>query len=335
MSVEDTLPFQSSTGVLGICILIKDVLASLTSSQQSFTKHQDIVRELLSLDRVLLQVELSSANLFLYLLKDKAAPTIDQIRYNLVAFLENCKRNPALGRVGCPDFISDGATANSALDIEQIGIENFLSAVNKWSTDLNTLLALESKCVLLSLKKIYFLIVLYTSSYPIGPSTSQTEDLCQENPRQSPPQTPSFDLEDKDEVTYVRPAPIQTDESISGLPIHEHNPYEDITTGISLIEDSSLENDRCSVPSIPSSIVEENEVPTPITNTKDRLSRKRKLRARGSTRRATTATQNRARDHHLYKNASTGPDGLYHCPLEGKDPLCSHEPRKEKCYYLY
>lgn len=39
-----------------------------------------------------------------------------------------------------------------------------------------------------------------------------------------------------------------------------------------------------------------------------------------------------ARDHALYKNVASGPDGLFHCPWEGQ-PNCNHKPEKLKCNY--
>jgi hypothetical protein len=39
-----------------------------------------------------------------------------------------------------------------------------------------------------------------------------------------------------------------------------------------------------------------------------------------------------ARSHDLYKNASPGEDGLYHCPWEGES-CCNHKPEKLKCNY--
>jgi hypothetical protein len=42
---------------------------------------------------------------------------------------------------------------------------------------------------------------------------------------------------------------------------------------------------------------------------------------------------NTPREHPLYSKATTGPDGLYHCPWEGKDPACNHKPEKLKCNY--
>ena len=42
---------------------------------------------------------------------------------------------------------------------------------------------------------------------------------------------------------------------------------------------------------------------------------------------------NLPREHPLYQKATTGPDGLYHCPWERKDPACNHKPEKLKCNY--
>lgn len=39
-----------------------------------------------------------------------------------------------------------------------------------------------------------------------------------------------------------------------------------------------------------------------------------------------------ARNHDLYKTATTQPDGLFHCPWEG-DASCNHRPEKLKCNY--
>ncbi|KHN99685.1 Zinc finger, C2H2-type/integrase, DNA-binding protein [Metarhizium album ARSEF 1941] len=39
-----------------------------------------------------------------------------------------------------------------------------------------------------------------------------------------------------------------------------------------------------------------------------------------------------ARDHKLYKNATPGSDGLFHCPWEGQN-CCNHKPEKLKCNY--
>lgn len=44
-------------------------------------------------------------------------------------------------------------------------------------------------------------------------------------------------------------------------------------------------------------------------------------------------SDNIPREHPLYQKATTGPDGLYHCPWEGKDPSCNHKPEKLKCNY--
>jgi hypothetical protein len=45
------------------------------------------------------------------------------------------------------------------------------------------------------------------------------------------------------------------------------------------------------------------------------------------------SNDNNPREHALYKKATTGPDGLYHCPWEGKDRSCNHKPEKLKCNY--
>lgn len=44
---------------------------------------------------------------------------------------------------------------------------------------------------------------------------------------------------------------------------------------------------------------------------------------------------NTYRSDPLYKSATMGSDGLYHCPFEGKDANCNHKPDKLKCNYEY
>jgi hypothetical protein len=51
-----------------------------------------------------------------------------------------------------------------------------------------------------------------------------------------------------------------------------------------------------------------------------------------SSRRGRTDGETPARDHHLYKNAAPGTDGLFHCPWEGTKE-CHHKPEKLKCNY--
>jgi hypothetical protein len=42
---------------------------------------------------------------------------------------------------------------------------------------------------------------------------------------------------------------------------------------------------------------------------------------------------NSARERGFYQNGSTGPDGLYRCPWEGKDMPCNHQPTKQRSTY--
>jgi hypothetical protein len=57
----------------------------------------------------------------------------------------------------------------------------------------------------------------------------------------------------------------------------------------------------------------------------------RMSQAAGS-RRGRTEGETPARDHHLYKTATPGSDGLFHCPWEGTKE-CHHKPEKLKCNY--
>jgi len=42
-----------------------------------------------------------------------------------------------------------------------------------------------------------------------------------------------------------------------------------------------------------------------------------------------------AREQAFYQNICARPDGLYHCPWEGKDIPCNHKPTKQRRTYQY
>jgi hypothetical protein len=338
MSTETTLSFTSSTGVLKICILIKDVIATLTLNQHLFPKHQDVIRELLSLDRALLQVELSSGADFLLTLKDKAAPTIEQSRQYLIAFLEKVGLDPASIGVGSPCFL---ASVDSESRLEENNIEDFRSTINEFCTNLNALLALESKCVLVSRISYFVLMKLYARPCLLNASASSTEKPAPDDFWGSLPSTSSLDWDDRDEPEYVQLAQIHADDfAIGGVHYpetvtYDHNPHQNVSEDAFLPKSSALEDTWGSLPSTPLLDVEEDDVPTLTTNNRYRKSRK--IRRRRALPRTVVrrGLKHSARDHPLYTEVTTGPDGLYHCPWEGKDPLCSHKPHKNKCIYRF
>ena len=330
MSSETTVPFNSGTGVLKICIVIKDVIATLTPKQHSLPRYQEVIRELLSLDRALLQIELSSGADFLLTLKDKAAPIIEQSSQYLITFLGNAGLDPT--SVG-----SGGADSKS--HPEENNIEDFLSTIKEFCTNLNALLALESKCVLFPIVSYFILMKIYARPPCLNASASSTEKPAQEDFWDSLQSTSSLDWEDMDEPGYVQLAQIHADDFALGgvhypeTVTYDHNPHPNINDDTFLPESSALEDTWGSSPSTPLLDRDEDDVLTLTTTNQYRKSRKVRRRMSSPRRVVRRGLKHSARDHPLYHEVTTGPDGLYHCPWEGKDPLCTHKPHKNKCIY--
>ena len=321
MSTETPPPFPSSTVVLRICILIKDVIESLTSNQESFLRHQDVVRELLSLDRALLQVELFSEADVVFILKDKSASTIEQSRCCIVAFLEKCKLDPIFN-------IVDNSSLYATMGSEENEIEDFRSAINRFHTDLNKFV-IESRCVFSIIISVSMLTTFHDRSSVLDSLESSTEGPSPENLRDCLSSTPSFTLEDAAEPEDIRLAQLLTDDITLGNIQHsetatgDHNPYNTVNKNTSLGGSASPEGIWNPFPPISFSDDEENDAPQQTNEHQSRRPNKRKK------------ANNAARNHSLYENVTTDTDGLYHCPWEGKDPLCDHKPHKHKCIYEY
>ena len=88
--------FGSVGDIISISLLVKDLVKALDDSRGSAAEYQEVVRELWSLDRVLLEVEQASRNsektIELYALWVTAKRATDECRRTIECFLEKIKK---------------------------------------------------------------------------------------------------------------------------------------------------------------------------------------------------------------------------------------------------
>jgi hypothetical protein len=316
--------------------MIKDVVAALTSNQDILHRHHDTVQELMSLDRALLEVELSSKTDILSTIKEKSAETIEQSRQYLVAFLEKCRLDPIFG---ADENQNLPASFDSELLPETKYMEDLRSAINGFCKDLNALLAVEIGSVLSVHEVASVLTNLYHRTVPLEAPISSIENPSSENlwPYLSPS---SLALEDEETAENLRLAQLLTNDFDFG----ESQYPEIVTSGyknddiVAPLADNQTPERTWTSPTVSLHDIEQNDE-LPGTSD-DRLPWPRKRKASspgntGSTPEKPPRDANSARDHPLYQDVSTGPDGLYHCPWEGKDLSCCHQPAKHRCKYEY
>jgi hypothetical protein len=112
------MPIEATFGAFGdiisLCIIIKDLIKALDDSRGSSAEYQGIIRELWSLDRVLLEVELlwktSENTVELNALRETARRMTDQCRCPIEDFLKKVKTyGPSLREGGSGSVIRDTA----------------------------------------------------------------------------------------------------------------------------------------------------------------------------------------------------------------------------------
>jgi hypothetical protein len=139
------ITFGSVGDVISISLIVKDLVKALDDSRGSAAEYQDVIRELWSLDRVLLEVEQLSRNseqtIELYALWVTAKRATDECRRSIENFLEKIKKYEKSlgGRTsghtirGVPMKIRWRLTQSDEL-------EKFKAAINAHCSSLNMLL---------------------------------------------------------------------------------------------------------------------------------------------------------------------------------------------------
>jgi hypothetical protein len=140
------MSFPVSAGdVIAVSILIKDVIQGLSDSRGSAEEYQEIIRELWSLDKALLEVELPSRTcgnaIELNALSCTAMRTTDQCRLCISAYLEKIRSyNRSLGFGGSGSKLRDAAKKIQWTLSQKDELTKFRAEVNGHASAINMLL---------------------------------------------------------------------------------------------------------------------------------------------------------------------------------------------------
>lgn len=140
------VPFGFSVGdVIAASILIKDVLKALDDTSGAAAEYQELCRELLALDRALLEVESLSrscdTSIELNALSHTVRRVVDQCKECIEAFLEKIKSyEKSLRNGGSGNKLCDmGKKVKWAL-IQKGELATFRMGINGYSSTINMLL---------------------------------------------------------------------------------------------------------------------------------------------------------------------------------------------------
>lgn len=140
------VPFGFSAGdAIAVSILIKDVFRALDDSKGSSAEYQQLSRELCSLDRALLEVELlsgtSETSLELNALSHTARRVVDQCKECIEQFLKKIQAyNASLRERGSGNKLRDaGKRIKWALTQTEV-LAKFRTEINGHSSTINMLL---------------------------------------------------------------------------------------------------------------------------------------------------------------------------------------------------
>ncbi|MAD87605.1 MAG: hypothetical protein CL912_31995 [Deltaproteobacteria bacterium] len=140
------IPFGFSAGdVIAVCIHVKDVIKALDDVQGASAEYQQLCRELWSLDRALLEVELLSrtcdTSIELNALSCTTRRVVEQCKECMVSFLRKLKSyNRSLREGGSGDRIRDTGKKIKWALTQKEEIARFRTEINGHSSTINMLL---------------------------------------------------------------------------------------------------------------------------------------------------------------------------------------------------
>jgi hypothetical protein len=139
------VPFGFSVDCIAVCILITDVIGALDSTRGSSSEYQEVTRELLALDRALLEVvkvaQSFETTVELNALSHTARRTAEQCKSCIEGFLERIK--------GYESALRKGGSGNMIRDVKgKVGwamcgrehLARFRTEINGHSSAINMLL---------------------------------------------------------------------------------------------------------------------------------------------------------------------------------------------------
>jgi hypothetical protein len=135
----------SAGDVIAVSILIKDVIQGLSDSRGSAEEYQEVIRELWSLDKALLEVELLSricgTTIELNALSCTARRTANQCKLCMSAYLEKIRSyNRSLGFGGSGSKLRDTAKKIQWTLSQKDELARFRAEVNGHASAINMLL---------------------------------------------------------------------------------------------------------------------------------------------------------------------------------------------------
>lgn len=100
--------------IISLCLVIKNLVKALDDSRDSSSEYQEVIRELWSLDRVLLEIELlwrtCEDSIELNALRETAHRMADQCRSSMEAFLKKVQKyGPSLRDGGSGRMLKDAS----------------------------------------------------------------------------------------------------------------------------------------------------------------------------------------------------------------------------------
>ncbi|KAH9209390.1 hypothetical protein DL95DRAFT_526918 [Leptodontidium sp. 2 PMI_412] len=140
------VPFGFSAGdVIAVCILVKDVIKALDDIQGASAEYQQLSRELWSLDRALLEVELLSrtcdSTIELNALSHTTRRVVDQCKESMELFLRKVRTyNCSLREGGSGDRIRDAGKKIKWALTQKEEVARFRTEINGHSSTINMLL---------------------------------------------------------------------------------------------------------------------------------------------------------------------------------------------------
>jgi hypothetical protein len=140
------VPFGFSVGdCISVCILIKDVMKALDDSRGSSAEYQEIIRELWSLDRALLEVEMLSRShettVEMNALSHTVRITANQCKACIEGFLEKVNGyDRSLSKGGSGNKWKDAKSKLGWALLKKEDLARFRTEINGHSSAINMLL---------------------------------------------------------------------------------------------------------------------------------------------------------------------------------------------------
>jgi hypothetical protein len=139
------ITFGSVGDIISVCLIVKDLVEALDDGNGSPAEYQELIRELWSLERALLQVDMMSracqATIELNALNQTARQAAHHCRQCIEAFLDKIKKyKRSLGGDGPRNFLIDASRKVMWQLCQNDELVKFRTEINAHSSSINMLL---------------------------------------------------------------------------------------------------------------------------------------------------------------------------------------------------